>query len=93
MYDFCNFFAKNYILPSFKFPSLMWAKFSNSLMRTTNVYESFLLKLNSMFYSAYSNIFQFLEVLENVQINIYIKIRSSYLTKKRRESVDKDYIR
>jgi hypothetical protein len=50
---FCDFFEKNYILQSSKFPPSIWAEFSNSLMRTINACESFHSKLNSMFYSSY----------------------------------------
>lgn len=46
-----------------------------------------------MFYSAYPNIFQFVEILKNVQTDVYVKIRSSNVTKKRREVLEKeDYI-
>uniref|UniRef100_A0A2S2NXU0 MULE transposase domain-containing protein n=1 Tax=Schizaphis graminum TaxID=13262 RepID=A0A2S2NXU0_SCHGA len=94
LHDFCNFFEKNYILESCKFPPSIWAEFSNSLMRTTNACESFHSKLNSMFYSSYPNIFQFLEVLKNVQTDVYIKMRSSNQTQIRRKAVEKeDYIR
>jgi len=36
-----------------------------------------------MFYTAHPNIYQFLEVLKNVQIEPYIKMRSSEIMKKR----------
>jgi len=42
-----------------------------------------------MFYSSYPNIFQFVEVLKNVQTDFYIKMRSSNLHK-RREDVEKE---
>lgn len=58
-------------------------------MRTTNACESFHSKLNGMFYSSYPNIFQFVEVLKNVQTDFYIKMRSSNLHK-RREDVEKE---
>ncbi|KAE9521880.1 hypothetical protein AGLY_017687, partial [Aphis glycines] len=94
LHDFCNFFEKNYILESCKFPPSIWAEFSNSLMRTTNACESFHSKLNSIFYPSYPNIFQFLEVLKNVQTDVYIKMRSSNQTQIRRKAVEKeDYIR
>jgi hypothetical protein len=38
------------------------------------------------------NIFQFVEILKNVRTNVYVKIRSSNVTKKRREVLEKDYI-
>lgn len=63
-------------------------------MRTTNACESFHSKLNSMFYSSYPNIFQFLEVLKNVQTDVYIKMRSFNQTQIRRKAMEKeDYIR
>ncbi len=37
-----------------------------------------------------NNIFQFVEVLKNVQTDIYIKMRSSNLSNKRREDVEKE---
>lgn len=79
----------NYISLESKFQPSIWAEFSNSLIRTTNACESFHSKLNGMFYSSYPNIFQFVEVLKNIQTDIYIKIRSSNLTNKRREDVEK----
>jgi hypothetical protein len=46
-----------------------------------------------MFYSTYPNIFQFVEILKNVQTDVYVKIRTSNVTKKRREVLEKeDYI-
>ena len=87
--NFFNYFEKNYILLDSKFQPSIWAEFLNSLMRTTNACESFHSKLNGMFYSSYPNIFQFVEVLKNVQTDIYIKIRSSNLGNKRREDVEK----
>jgi len=88
--NFLNYFEKNYILLESKFQPSLWAEFSNSLMRTTNACESFHSKLNSMFYSSYPNIFQFVEVLKNVQTDIYIKMRSSNKRNKRREDVEKE---
>ncbi|XP_008187130.1 uncharacterized protein LOC103310482 [Acyrthosiphon pisum] len=87
---FCDFFEKNYISSSSKFPPSIWAEFSNNLMRTTNACESFHSKLNSMFYSSYPNIFQLLEVLKNVLTDVYIKMRGSNQTQKRRMTVEKE---
>jgi hypothetical protein len=40
-----------------------------------------------------TNIFQFVEILKNVQTDVYVKIRSSNVTKKQREVLEKeDYI-
>ncbi|XP_060845246.1 uncharacterized protein LOC132924821, partial [Rhopalosiphum padi] len=79
LHDFCNFFERNYVLPNSKFPPSLWAEFSNSLQRTTNSCESFHSKLN--------------KILKNVQTDVYVKIRSSNVTKKQREVLEKeDYI-
>jgi len=43
------------------------------MLRTTNSFEAFHSKFNSMFYSSRLNIFQFIEMLKNVQCNVYIK--------------------
>jgi len=59
-------------------------------MCTSNACESFHSKLNSMFYSSNPNIFQFLEVLINVQTDVYIKMHSSNQTQKRRMTVEKE---
>ena len=55
----------------------MWAEYTSSIERTTNCCESFHSKFNSCFYSAHPNIFQFMDVLKEVQIETYIKLRSS----------------
>jgi len=52
-------------------------------MRTKNSCESFHSYFNSMFYTAHPNIYQFLEILKNVQIDTYIKMRSVEVMKKR----------
>jgi len=43
-----------------------------------------------MFYTAHPNIYQFLEVLKKVQIDTYIKMRSSEIMKKRNCIILKD---
>ncbi|KAE9530452.1 hypothetical protein AGLY_010914 [Aphis glycines] len=66
-----------------KFPPKIWSEFYASSMRTTNSCESFRSHFNSMFYTAHPNIYQFLEILKNVQIYTYIKMRSLEVMKKR----------
>jgi hypothetical protein len=56
------------------FPPEIWAEFSSSISRTTNVCESFHAKLNGMFNLSHPNIYQFIEALNEVQIGSYTKI-------------------
>jgi hypothetical protein len=57
------------------FPPYMWAENSSSSQRTTNACERFHSKFNASFYCGHPNIFRFIEVLKNfqIQINTYIK--------------------
>jgi hypothetical protein len=50
------------------FPPTMWAEFISSLERTTNCCESFHSQFNRHFYSPKPNIFQFIDVLKEIQI-------------------------
>jgi hypothetical protein len=85
---------KKNILQSFKFSPSKRDEFLNSLMRKTNTCELFYSKLNNIFYSTYPKIFQLLEVLKNIQTNIYIEMRSSNKTQERRQIEEKeDYMR
>lgn len=79
---FCDYILEEYIRP----PS-MWASFDPTITRTTNNCEAFHSKFNSMFYSPKPNLFVFIEAIKSVQVDIYIKIRSS--TTKSTETVEK----
>jgi hypothetical protein len=57
----------------------MWASFTYSLARTPNSYESFHLKINAMFHSARSNIYQIIKMMLNVQCVRFIKLRSDHI--------------
>ena len=59
------------------FPSNIWAQFSASCNRTTNNCENFHSHLNSSFYSNHSNIYNFIDVLVEIQSETYIKCRSN----------------
>lgn len=62
-------------------------------MRTINACsESFHSKLNEMFYYSYPNIIQILEILKNIQTDIYIKMPSTNLANKRIEDTEKKKI-
>jgi len=63
---------------------------ADNLSGTTNSRKSFHSKLNGIFYSSNPNDFQFLEVLRNIQTNIYIKMGSSNLTNKRWTVMEKE---
>lgn len=80
--DFADYMVNMYISEDAQFPPHMWAECSSSLHRTTNACESFHSKFNSLFYSPHPNIYQFIEVLKNVQIDTYIKISSISIEKK-----------
>ena len=90
IHAFCDYFLETYVMADSLFPPSIWAEFSNSTMRTTNVCESFHSKLNSMFYSPSPNIFQLVDVLKQVQCDVYIKMRSSNLSNRRREILEKE---
>lgn len=57
LHEFCDYFLSTYVTPNSLFPPSLWAEFSNSIISTTNVCESFHSKLNSMFYTPHPNIF------------------------------------
>ena len=64
------------------------AEFCQTIKRTTNGCESYHSKLNAEFYSANPNIFNFTKVLKEIQIDVYIKMRS--VGKSREALVEKD---
>lgn len=79
---FVDYLVSTYISEDATFPPHIWAAHSSSLERTTNACESFHQKFNSSFYSSHPNIFLFVNELINVQVETYIKIRSSAKCKK-----------
>jgi hypothetical protein len=52
--------------------------------------KAFHLKFNTLFYSAHPNIFVFIDVLKNVQKDIYIKLRSTHLNTRRTNIIEKE---
>jgi len=56
------------------FPPQIWAEFLSSTMGTTNNYESFHKKLSSNYFfnSSYPNIFNYIDILKNIQSDIYM---------------------
>jgi len=53
------------------FPTEMWADISSTGDRTTNCCESFHGKFNAEFTSARPNIFNFMEILKQIQADTY----------------------
>lgn len=75
--QFTDYVFENYISPEAPFPPEIWARYSSDLTRTTNACESYHAKLNSSFYTAHPNIYNFIDVLLEFQCNTYVKSRSS----------------
>ena len=74
---FATYLMDNYIMNYALFLPRVWAESSNSMLRITNSCEALHSKFNFMFYLSHPNIFQFVEVIKNLQCVVYIKIRSS----------------
>jgi hypothetical protein len=81
--DFADYLVEWYIAEDSHFPPYMWAENSSSSQRTSNACEGFHSKFNASFYCGHPNIFRFIEVLKNfqIQINTYIKTRSASFPK------------
>jgi hypothetical protein len=75
---FTDYILKNCTFESSQYPSEMWASFTYSLARATNSCKSFHSKINAMFYSAHANIYEFINILLNVQCETYIKINKCF---------------
>jgi len=90
IHTFCDYFLETYVLADSLFPPSTWAEFSNSTMQTTNSYESFHSKLNSMIYPPNPSTYQLVDVLKQVQCDIYVKMRSSNLNNRRREILEEE---
>ena len=80
---FIDYIFENYISPDAMFSPNIWAQFTASCNRTTNSCESFHSKLNMSFYTSHPNIYNFVDVLLEVQSEKNIRFRSkSVRTKK-----------
>ncbi|XP_016660095.1 uncharacterized protein LOC107883822 [Acyrthosiphon pisum] len=66
--EFFDCILEHYIEKDSSFPPTMWAEYTSSIERTTTCCESFHSKFNSCFYSAHPKIFQFIDVLKEVQM-------------------------
>lgn len=74
---FCTYLIDTYIGNDALFPSEIWAGLSTDFFKaTTNACESFTSKLSHEFYHSHPSLFDFVNVLLELQLNTYIKIRS-----------------
>ena len=88
--SFMDYIFDNYISPDAVFPPSVWAEFSASTNRTTNGCESFHAKFNGYFYTAHPNVYNFIEILKNIQSETYIKLRSSNSLKKHKKLLEQE---
>lgn len=77
---YADYLIDNYLTDDCDYPPEIWASASSSLQRTTNNCESFHANFNRSFYKESPSIFNLLAVLiDEVQTEIYIKLRSVHL--------------
>jgi len=77
---YADYLVDNYLTADCDYPPEIWASACSSLQRTTNNYESFHANFNQSFYKESPSIFNLLVVLiDEVQTEIYIKLRSVHL--------------
>ena len=60
-------------------------------MYTTNACESFHSKLNSMFYHSHPNIFIFIDALNEIQTNGYLKMNCTKTSRVNKISIEKEH--
>ena len=82
---FIDYLFETYISPDATFPPDIWAEFSASTNRTTNGCESFHAKFNGYFYTSHPNVYNFIDMLKNIQSDTYIKLRSTNDSKKNKK--------
>jgi hypothetical protein len=81
----------SYIKNDADIPPEIWSEYLSSTLRTTNNYESFHRKLNSSFNSSRPNIYNFIDILKNIQIDTYIALQSQ--GSRNRITIEKGYIK
>lgn len=75
--EFSDYLVDNYISDERLFPPHIWASDTISSQRTTNACESFHAKFNKSFSSPHPNIFVFIDVLRQLQIDTYILMQNT----------------
>lgn len=81
--EFADYLVENYIQEDAVFPPEVWAENSASLSRTTNCCESFHSKLKNYCSSPHPNLHVFLNLLNDMQKDTYIKLNSIRINQKR----------
>lgn len=77
--QYADYLVDNYVADDSVFTPNIWAFCSSTTERSTNACESFHSKFNASFYNAHPNIYKFIDILKDVQLNTYIKINSVHL--------------
>jgi len=86
-----DYVFETYIDPSGLFPPDVWAELNATTNITTNVCESFHSRLNGMFNCSHPNIYNFIDILKDIQINTNIKIRSKEVIKMKKTTIQKTF--
>ncbi|KAE9522740.1 hypothetical protein AGLY_016849 [Aphis glycines] len=90
---FSDYIYDTYISDDALFPPHMWALRSETVTRTTNAVEFFHSHFKNNFYMTHPNIHNFLNVLLQLQSEVYIKIRSiGTIQTRKRTLVRKNFI-
>ncbi|KAL4091944.1 hypothetical protein QTP88_026543 [Uroleucon formosanum] len=87
---FTDYILEVYVREDSRYPPSLWAECSSSITRTTNACESFHSKLNSMFYHSHPNIFIFVDALNEIQTNGYLKINCTETSSVNKISIEKE---
>jgi hypothetical protein len=74
--EFCDYLLENYIDAVSTFPLPVWSECTASSLRTINACELFHAHFIALFYTAHHNIFVLVSVLQKIQNETYIKMRS-----------------
>ena len=71
--EFTDYIHETYITEDAIFPSYLWARKSGNDPNTTNGAESFHAHYNSQFYSSHPNVYQVINVLQQIQVETNTK--------------------
>lgn len=78
---YCDYLTEHYISEDSTFPPKLWACNSSSLRLTTNTCESFHSHFNKNFNTKSPSIMPWLNIILQVQVDIYVKINSAQVLK------------
>jgi hypothetical protein len=74
---YADYLVENYVTTDSRYPPTLWSEVPSDCKRTNNAAESFHSHFNAQFYSAHPSIFVFMDVIQKLQPDTYVKIRSS----------------